>query len=346
MPMKHAPDVNDTLREQGPAAVRKRHDSASKFNNVPPAPKLMPVIQSLATLRTKVFPPINYVVTDYIVQGCTLLTGNPKIGKSWFALDVGLAVASGGECLGGIKCTQGDVLDLALEDNERRIQNRVTKILGFSAEWPPSFHYATEWPRGDEGLAQLRNWIAAHPNARLIEVDTLAMFRSPRTSQQTNYDADYIALQGLRQLGSDMDVAILVVGHLRKAGADSDPFEKISGTYGLTGATDTALILDRNSFGTTLYGRGRDIPEVEQAVEFDKATCQWRVLGNPADVRRTAGRKAILDVLKAANGVARSPSNIAVATGMTENNVRQLLYQMGMAGEVRVVARGHYVTDL
>jgi hypothetical protein len=326
-------------------AARKRHDSASKFNSIPPKMS-SPVIRSLATLRTKIFPPVNYVVPGYVVQGCTLLTGNPKIGKSWWVLDIGLAVPSGGECLGGVKCEQGDVLYLALEDNERRIQNHVTKILGYSVEWPPGFHYATEWPRGEAGLTQIRNWVAGQNNPRLVMIDVLAMFRPPRTNQQTTYEADYAALQGLRQLASDTDVAILAVSHLRKAGADSDPFEKISGTYGLTGATDTALILDRDAFGTTLYGRGRDIPEIEQAVEFDKETCRWRVLGNPADVRRTSGRKAILDVLKAANGVARTPSNIAVATGMTENNVRQLLYQMGMAGEVRTVARGQYVTDL
>jgi hypothetical protein len=343
-------DINDTLRQKGTAAALARHDRAQRFNGVPPTPKMAPpVIQSLAALRTKKFAPINYVVTDYIVQGCTLLTGNPKIGKSWFALDVGLAVARGGECLGSIKCTQGNVLCLALEDNERRIQNRATKLLGFSAEWPSGFHYTTEWPRGDDGLVHIRNWITQQKkqqkNPRLVVVDTLAMFRSPRTSQQTNYDADYIALQGLRQLGSDTDVAILAVGHLRKAGADSDPIEKISGTYGLTGSTDTALIIDRDALGTTLYGRGRDIPEIEQAVEFDKATCQWRVLGNPADVRRTSGRKAILDALQAADGE-MSPKDIAAATGMALNNVYQLLFSMGKDGEVRRTVRGRYTTGM
>ena len=33
-------------------------------------------------------------------------------------------------------------------------------------------------------------------------------------------------------------------------------FEKVSGTLGLTGAADTTIVLDRDSNGATIYGRG------------------------------------------------------------------------------------------
>jgi hypothetical protein len=89
----------------------------------------IPALGSASKLRIKLFPPINYVVPRFIVQGCTLLGGKPKIGKSWLCLDAGVAVARGGHCWGGIKCPEGDVLYLALEDNERRLQDRITRIL-------------------------------------------------------------------------------------------------------------------------------------------------------------------------------------------------------------------------
>jgi hypothetical protein len=324
---------------------RRQERPTTNSGQAPPQSQT-PVIRSLAALRTTVFAPIEYVVPGYIVQGCTLLAGKPKIGKSWFGLDVGLAVARvGGECLGGIKCPQGDVLYLALEDNQRRIQSRVTKVLGYSTNWPEGFHYATEWPRGDAGLVQIRDWIRQN-NTRLVIVDTLKMLRPARTDQQNQYDADYASLEGLRRLGSDTEVALLVISHLRKAGADNDPFEKVSGTYGLTAAADTVLILDRDADGTTLYGRGRDIPEVEQAIEFDKATCRWRVLGNADEVRRTSQRWAILAVLQAANGVAMSTAQIRDATRMPYDNVRQLLISMARAGEVKRTKRGSYTTIL
>ena len=63
-------------------------------------------------------------------------------------LEVALAVAMGRDCLGGIACDKGDVLYLALEDNERRLQRRITKLIGAAREdWPENFCYATEWPR-------------------------------------------------------------------------------------------------------------------------------------------------------------------------------------------------------
>jgi RecA-family ATPase len=40
-----------------------------------------------------------------------------------------VAVASGGTCLGE-KCEPGDVLALMLEDNDRRLQRRLTLMLG------------------------------------------------------------------------------------------------------------------------------------------------------------------------------------------------------------------------
>jgi hypothetical protein len=54
----------------------------------------------------------------------------------------------------------------------------------------------------------------------------------------------------------------LVVTHLRKGADDGDPIDKISGTLGLSGGADAFLILDSNSTGQTIYGRGRDLEEI------------------------------------------------------------------------------------
>ena len=117
-------------------------------------------IRSAHDLRRREFPAIRYVVPGYIAEGCTILAGRPKLGKSWLVLDMGLAVATGSTCLGGIECEQGDVLYLALEDNERRLQKRIDKVLGPLHDWPESFEYATEWPRAsDGGVEQIEEWI-------------------------------------------------------------------------------------------------------------------------------------------------------------------------------------------
>jgi AAA domain/IclR helix-turn-helix domain len=301
------------------------------------------LISSAAALRTKVFAPVKSVVPGYIVEGATILAGRPKLGKSWLMLEVGLAVSRAGTCLGDIVCGGGDVLYLALEDNERRLQSRMTKLMGFAGEWPTRFQYATEWPRADAGgLDNIRQWIASAEHPRLVVVDVLAMFRSPRQKDQQPYESDYAAIQGLQAIASQTAVAIVIVHHLRKSAADVDPFEKVSGTLGLSGAADAVLILDRDGNGTTLYGRGRDLDEVETAVEFGRESCRWHVLGAAAEVRMTEERSAILSFLIGEDDPVRI-SDIATATGMPRNNVDQLLFKLAKAGDVLKTARGLYL---
>jgi AAA domain-containing protein len=47
-------------------------------------------IRSAHDLRRREFPAIRYVVPGYIAEGCTILAGRPKLGKSWLVLDMGL----------------------------------------------------------------------------------------------------------------------------------------------------------------------------------------------------------------------------------------------------------------
>jgi RecA-family ATPase len=83
-----------------------------------------------AVLADKAFPTITYTVPRYIAQGVTLLAGKPKAGKSWLALNIAEAVANGGSVLGE-KVEQGDVLYLALEDNERRLKRRLDQMIPY-----------------------------------------------------------------------------------------------------------------------------------------------------------------------------------------------------------------------
>jgi hypothetical protein len=160
----------------------------------PETPKPQPTVRtgSLEVLQTMKFAPIKYVVPDIIVEGLTLFAGKPKIGKSWLLLHVGIAVARGGFTLGDKHCVEGDIMYCALEDNERRLQSRATKLLGISQDWPARFEYTCEMPRlAAGGLDFIRNWIKSKPHPRLIIIDTLAMVRAPKKRDDTNYTDDY-----------------------------------------------------------------------------------------------------------------------------------------------------------
>src|SRR5262249_14737505 len=124
---------------------------------------------------------------------------------------------------------------LRAEDNLRRLQSRMTKLLGISQPWPKWLQFYCEMPRlTDGGLEIIKGWIEKAERPRLIIIDTLAMVRA----KQTQYDADYYAVVELRTLANECGIAVVVVHHLRKMDAD-DAFDTVSGTLGLTGAPDT-----------------------------------------------------------------------------------------------------------
>lgn len=224
------------------------------------------------------FPPVAWVVPDYIAAGLTLLVGAPKLGKSWLSLDICRAVAEGGYVLGDRHCEQGSALYAALEDNPRRIKDRLHKVCGRKPG--DGFTVWTEMnPLDKGGLDELRAWIESAEAPRLIVLDVLNKIRAAKTKNDDPYQYDYNSMTPRKELADEFNLAIVVVHHTRKAEA-GDKLERTSGTNGLTGAADTTIILDRDGEGVTLSGRGRDIEEFETALEFDKDTCRWRVLGD------------------------------------------------------------------
>jgi RecA-family ATPase len=112
----------------------------------------------------------------------------------------------------------------------------------------------------------------------MVIIDTLEKFRAPADSRKGAYSADYEAVAALQKLALEHRMAVVIVHHDRKMDAD-DPFDTVSGTLGLTGAADTILIVKRKAGTYTLYARGRDIEEKETALQFEKRTCRWTILG-------------------------------------------------------------------
>src|SRR5690625_3898471 len=85
---------------------------------------LLDLVKTGPWLDKQVFRPTEWVIPGLAPEGFGLLTGPPKIGKSWFALSVSLGSAAGGKVLGRIDVKARPVLYLALEDGDRRLQDR------------------------------------------------------------------------------------------------------------------------------------------------------------------------------------------------------------------------------
>jgi hypothetical protein len=335
-------DINEHMRRYGPDATLKHLDSAkpeARRANGKDNGKAQPGTgsYSMQDLQRRTFAPLKQVVGHIIVEGLTLIASRPKVGKTWLALDMAVAVGRGGICLGDIKCAPGNVLFLALEDNERRMQRRMTKLLGTNEQWP-DFTCAHVWPRADKGgLDAIREWIAKADKPRLVIIDVLAAFRKIVPGKQS-YDADYEAIAELQRLASETGVAIVVIHHTRK-GEANDPIDAVSGTLGLAGAADAVLVIERNLDGVRLSGRSRDVDEIDKAIEFNRNICRWTILGDTADVHRGKEQQNVLDML------ASGPMTLAnLATGLSKARPAtvNLLNRMAKSGEVIRTGHGRY----
>lgn len=308
-----------------------------------PVPARRRVSWTAAELMAHEFPPQRWAVPGIIAEGLTIIAAPPKAGKSWLALGLAVAVASGGVALGRVPVDEGDVLYLALEDVPRRLQERLRLVLG-DAPAPARLTITTECeaiPTG--GAERLRRWLAAHPDARLVVVDVLARVRGRSNDRATLYENDYRAAAQLKALADEFAVAFVVIHHTRKAAAD-DFLDALSGSQGLAGAADAVVVLSRarGQAQAVLRVTGRDVEEAEYALSFDGSTGTWQLLDGPAAHYQVSDeRRRILEAVSGADGI--GPKAIAEVSGVGYDVVRHLVRKLVDEGLLDTDGAGHYL---
>lgn len=214
-----------------------------------------------------------FIVDEILPVGLHIFCGAPKVGKSWLMLDLCIKVSKGEE-LWGLKTNKCDVLYLALEDTHQRLQKRLFKL---TDDIDSNFHIAIESNTITNGLViQLENAIKQYPNIRLVVIDTLQKVR--KQNNDINYSADYGEMSTLKEFADKNKLAIILVHHLRKQD-DSDVFNKISGTTGIMGSSDTTFILEKKSRDdsvATLFVTGRDVEYQTFTLRFEE--CRWNLI--------------------------------------------------------------------
>ena len=113
------------------------------------------------TLMDKRLPPAKFCVESLIPRGLCILGGAPKVGKSWFVLDLCVHIARG-EPLWEFPVTKGEVLYFCLEDSERRIQERLNIV---TDDVPSGLYFATGNTSIESGLCDfIRKFKQEHPD--------------------------------------------------------------------------------------------------------------------------------------------------------------------------------------
>jgi hypothetical protein len=297
-------------------------------------------------LMASSFPPPRWAVRGIFPEGLSLLAGAPKVGKSWLAIGVAVAVASGTKAIGNVPVDVGDVLYLALEDTPRRLQSRLRKVLAGQAA-PGRLTIATACPTiAEGGIEKITAWLDSHPDARLVVIDVFARVRGRAPANASAYDADYAPMVALKQIADRYGVAVLVVHHTRKASSE-DFLDTVSGTQGLAGAADAVIVLQRSrgQADAVLHVTGRDVEEAEYALRFDPDQGAWQLLEGPADDYNLGDtRQSILRHLRLV-GTA-TPKQIAEELELAHDVVRQTCSRMARADQLVTDGSGGYRAPL
>lgn len=227
--------------------------------------------------------PLRWVLPGVIPEGLTLLVGAPKVGKSWFNLNLMAALGSGRptDIFGwGQEMEITPSLYLALEDPMRRVHDRMNKVtrgLNFDP-YNAGAVWLTLDPLADGGRAEIERWLEKNPTSRCIMVDVLAKVRGGDDGQ-TMYQADYEAVGALKDIADDYGIGVVVTHHDRKK-TDDDFVNMVSGTKGVTGAADTILYLqrDREKSTGTLKSESRDVESCTYKIDFSHEFGRWQIL--------------------------------------------------------------------
>ena len=238
-------------------------------------PAYLPTV-SMQDLYENVYQSKPPVIDGLLYTGTYLFVGAPKVGKSFLVAQLAYHVSKGLP-LWGYAVRQGTVLYLALEDDHRRLQERLYRMFGTDST--PYLRFAICAKKLDNGLEeQLKKFIHEHPDTRLVIIATLQKVRE-NGGDKYSYASDYDVITGLKQFADTSGICLLLVHHTRKQQAD-DRFDMISGTNGLLGAADGAFLLQkerRTGNTATLDISGRDQQDQRLYLTRDEERLVWRL---------------------------------------------------------------------
>jgi|GEM_PF-2098716 len=302
-------------------------------------------------LMDQEFPPVEYAVPGVLTEGLGIIVSPPKVGKSWWVLGTAIACSTGGLAMNAIQVEQRPVLYLALEDGQRRLQQRLID-LGVT-EVNEDLTFLTEIPAG--AFLTIGAFLERNADRKpLIILDTLGKSRDVFTGNDA-YQKDYKELGDFKDLVDRFPGSSLLIVHHTNKGAHGDFVSSVSGTQGIAGAADSILTIERErgKDEAILNVTSRDAAEGSYAMTFDNGA--WHLdgsdLAEAADAvhtrRATSGlgdRMTQVVEHVTANGPL-TPSQVAKALDLDNKTAGDLLGRAARAGRILKQGRGIYTSS-
>ena len=291
---------------------------------------------SAKEIQSKEIPPINWIIKDLLPEGLALLAGRPKAGKSWLSTQLALATSLGCGVMDNFSTQKSKVLYISLEDNLRRLKDRINLLLdNDKAPEDLLFLDREEFERFYlDGIKIIKQAIIEYEDLNLIIVDTLGNAVSKDSRKfGLSFQDEYEFMSELQTLALENQMCILVIHHTRKTEAES-VFDEIVGTSGITAAPDTLLILKKHPSGHMLHITGRDVKEENYLLTQDESSHRWIVMDKNVIAASTIERQDILNIFEGDTELEIRVSEIAAKLNKSREAISQLIRKMLTANEI------------
>src|ERR1035437_5675086 len=275
----------------------------------------------------------NWIIEQFLPIGLTIFGAYPKTGKSRLARSIAMDIIFGNPFFNSYKTEKGGVLYLSYEEGPRTVKDQIDRLLAnreiermIGQKELINFHFVHKINCLEIGL-NLEDYIEEqyrkHSNIKLIIIDPYGASMSSDNLNTYSFGKDYKGLAGLQHIAVELQIAIMVIAHTRKAKSDDNPFNSISGTLGVTAPADCLWVLIKSGItgNATLHVRGREREDGHYSLNFDKQLMEWKSIGDKIEIETTPERKEILNVFKLHPDTELKTGFIAAQLGKSQPNV-------------------------
>ncbi len=292
-PMEFPPEALDKR-----PVVKKPNGSNGEH---PPEESLpRPIGETAFSLVEREMPALVRMCDPWATEGVNIIAGRPKLGKTTLERQKLAAAAMGGPFLDShfplpVKCAF-----LSLEEGPRLCRHKFLKA-GFTERALAGIELFFEWKRGLDGIYQLDRYLEENDEVKIVAIDSLTKFRSVPDPRTPTFSADYEAVSALHNLTNKYPGrSIDVIHHTRKMKGD-DPIDAISGTYGLTAAVDSYMVLTHHTDGAVMHVGGRLWEREDNQYTLRRAPGQtWELIGVHLDL--TDKQREAFELVKSSPG--------------------------------------------
>jgi len=280
--------------------------------------------------RTADVPERVWFVDGMITSGFNLIIAKKAIGKSFFVLDMAVAIA-GGDYFLGRSTTETGVLYVPTELDRIAMHERIQEF----GKLPENLFIHYSWSTGQQALTDAENVL----RSGFIKVLIFDMFLPIVPEVETNaYESSAVYLRW-RQLAQKYEAALICLWHSGKA-VRADFMDAAIGTTGLIGQSDSIISLDRKrgEAAGKLFIGGNHGTEAVIKVFFENR--HWHLVAGDGEDFLSTGDTELLELVNTRGQT--TPTTAAAVTGRTYDAVRVALAGLYERGVIEKTGRGIY----